>query len=182
MKQNKKLQTRELETLASVAVTVTQGTLSQPGAGGESAVPTPGWLHRQGGPSQGQCARLGLSGLVTIAHLTPKPHQVPEGGEHLAGSSVNTAFLPSPRLVSSRAKSGLPRISCRTCDPVTSLPTEALLPNWARKIPHAAASESTAMSVQTSRLAGPSCGAVRPRAQPVTFQHRLPLARLESSI
>ena len=65
------------------------------------------------------------------------------------------AFRTEPGLASSlsRAQPGLPQISLCTCDSLTSLPTEALLPNRAREVPRLSCVESTALSVQTTRLA-----------------------------
>lgn len=140
----KKLQTGELETLASVAIMVTQGTLQPPPGRGRVCSPHTRPASRAGWTRSGAAHTAGPE--RTCHHRSPGS-QTPSGPRWRGASGwwdwrlpCKHCFPSKLRLVSSRAKLGLPRISCRTCDPLTSLLTEALLPSRARNIPRADAS------------------------------------------
>lgn len=133
-----------LETLASVDVTVTQGTLQPPwGRGRVCSSHT--WPASRAGGTQSGATRTARP--EQICHRRSPHSQTPSGPRRRGASGwwdwrllCKHGFPSKLRLVSSRAKSGLPRISCRMCDPLTSLPTGALLPNGARNTPRAATS------------------------------------------
>lgn len=80
--------------------------------------------------------------------------------------------------MSSRAQVGLPRISHRTSNSLTSLPTEAPLPNGPKTLPVLAVSMT---NFETTRLADRSCGGIRPHSSRSILES-LSLAKLESQI
>lgn len=150
--------TRELENWVPAAVTVTRG-LQPPQGRGEMRAPPPAGFAGRVDTVRVVHSLRPLSPSLASLQPVRSPWQRAFGGRGQR-PSVNIAFLQ--RLASSRATVGLPGSSCGACDPLTSLPTEALLPHRAWSRPCCSSFESTVMHVKTTRSANRSCGGIRP--------------------
>lgn len=147
-----------------------RGPFSRPRAEGQSAAPAPDWLHSwvERLPDTVRMAHsVQPRDTVTIAHLTlnlVRSLMAKALGRQDWRLLFKHGFPAKLKLVSPSAKLRLTQISHGTCDPLTSLPTEALLPNWAWKIPSFSCFESTMMNVKATRLADRSCRGIRPHS------------------